>query len=64
MEPQRIHLTSDLLIFLRAHCTSPKEEEEIKEQVKNLLQASIIKKKSYYSYTTLLYNCKENMTVC
>ena len=42
MEPQRIHLTFELPIFLRAYRTFPKEEVEIKEQIKNLLQDGLI----------------------
>lgn len=42
MEPWRIQLISDLPISLRSYCTFPKEEEETREQVQNLLQAGII----------------------
>ena len=43
MESQKIYLTSELPISLRAYRTSPKKEAEIKEQVKNLLETSLIK---------------------
>lgn len=61
MEPQRIHLTSDLPISLRAYRTSPKEEEEIREQIQNLLQAGIIKESysPYSSPVTLVYKREE-----
>ena len=43
MELQKNYLTSELPISLRAYRTYPKEEAEIKESVKNLFEASLIK---------------------
>lgn len=50
MEPQRIYLTSDLPVSLRAHRKSVDEEHEVKNQIKSLLETGIIKK-SHSSYS-------------
>ena len=42
IEPQRIHLISELSIYLHVYRTSPKKEAEIKDQIQNLLKAGLI----------------------
>ena len=53
MEPEWIHLTSELPIFVQAYRISPKEKIEIKEQIQNLLKAGLIKE-SWFPYSALL----------
>ena len=43
MEPQWIHLTFEISISLRTDRTTPKEENEIKGKIQNLLQVGLIK---------------------
>lgn len=63
--PQRIYLTSDLLISLRPYRTSPIEEEKIRKQVQTLLQAGILKESysPYSSLVTLVYKHEEGKTI-
>lgn len=62
IEPQRVRLTSDLPVSLRAYKTSPKQQEEIDNQIKDLLKANIIKESSspYSAPVTLAYKKDEN----
>lgn len=62
IEPQRVRLTSDIPVSLRAYKTSPKQQEEIDNQIKDLLKAGIIKESSspYSAPVTLAYKKEEN----
>lgn len=64
MEPPRLILNSDLPVSLRAYRTSPVEEQEIRTQVKALLEAGIIKEShsSYSSPVTLAKKRDEGKT--
>ncbi|XP_055930721.1 uncharacterized protein LOC129960966 [Argiope bruennichi] len=62
MEPPRINLTSDLPVSQRSYRTSATDEIEINKQIKNLLDASLIKESTsnYSSPVTLAYKRDEN----
>ena len=62
IEPQRVRLTSDLPVSLRAYKTSPKQQEEIDNQIRELLKANVIKENSspYSVPVTLVLKKHEN----